>query len=82
MRTGGREVWAVLFRHGGKQTSKAFDTEPDAADFKALVDRFGPERTLRYHAEENPERQAGTTLDQLYELWIADKDGDVTPHGA
>lgn len=79
VRTGGREVWAVLYRHGGKQPSKTFDTEAAAEDFRDLVNRFGPERALKYHAEENNTERRGLTLNELYEKWIDDKVDEVTP---
>lgn len=80
VRKEGRVVWAVLYRHGGKQPSKTFETEGEAEDFKDLVNRFGIERALKYHAEESSEEARGLTLNELYEKWIATKVGEVTPH--
>lgn len=75
--SGGERTWTVLYRHGGKQTSKTFDAlEGDpragtigAADFKTLVDTLGPDRALKAAAtSDEPE---GITVDELFERWIA-----------
>lgn len=73
----GESTWTVLYRHGKKQTSKTFEVlngDPKkgiigAADFKALVDSLGPDRALKAAAaSDEPE---GTTVDELFEEWIA-----------
>lgn len=43
----GRETtWQVLYRHGGKQSSKTFVDPKRAERFRALVDVLGPDRAL------------------------------------
>lgn len=79
-RDGGRTVFAVLYRQGGKQKSKTFDDRALADDFKDMVERFGAERALKYYNEENSEDATGLTVNELYERWIKTKEGEVTPH--
>ena len=43
---GGQRVWAVLYRHGHKQTSKTFTDLKRAEKFKGLVELLGPDRAL------------------------------------
>ncbi len=74
-----KSAWAVLFRHGKRQSSRSFETEKAAHRFKAMVDQFGPERALAYLADESDDRPAGITLDVLAEKWLASKKADVTP---
>jgi integrase len=74
----GRETtWAVLYRHGGSQTSTTFDDPKAAARFKSLVDALGPDRALAALDEESP--SGGITLDELAGRWLEAKVKDVTP---
>lgn len=79
-RTGasGETTWSVLYRHGQRQSSKAFRSLKGAEDFKVLVDQFGVERALAYLNDQNP-APTGLTVDELAEKWLATKPGDVTP---
>lgn len=79
-RTGanGETTWSVLYRHGKRQSSKAFRSLKGAEDFKVLVDQFGVERALAYLADQRP-AAIGLTVDELAERWLASKPGDVTP---
>lgn len=76
----GKTSWAVLYRHGRKQTSKTFATARGAERFKTLVDQFGPDRALQLLAEQASPNARGITLDELAEKWLAHKDGKVTPN--
>ncbi|MGZ3337095.1 MAG: tyrosine-type recombinase/integrase [Isosphaeraceae bacterium] len=76
LKTGG-STWAVLYRHGHTQASKAFETQEAAEDFKVLIDRFGPDRALKMHAQDTePE---GVTVRTLAERWLESKARDLTP---
>ena len=75
---GGETSYAVLYRHGGRQASKTFETEKAAGRFASLLDALGPDRALAALAEEAPAR--GKTLDQIAEQWLESKVGNVTPH--
>lgn len=77
--SGGERTWAVLFRQNKRQRSKTFISEEAALDFRDSVEKFGPERALRYLAEETPQAP-GMSLDELAEKWLAAKKGDVTPN--
>ncbi|WP_447643204.1 tyrosine-type recombinase/integrase [Nocardioides zeae] len=74
----GKATYAVLYRHGGRQTSKTFATSADANRFKKLVDAAGPERAVAMLTESSA--PAGITTTELFEKWIAWKTdrGDVT----
>lgn len=72
----GERVWAVLYRHGGKQTSRSFVTAKAAADFKALVDLLGPDKALKALADDAPDDRL--TVAQLAEQFLAWKARDVT----
>ncbi len=73
----GGTVWAVLFRQGGKQTSKTFKDHKKAKNFARLVDALGVERALKeLLAEAQPE---GITVDEMAAAWLEYKARDVTP---
>jgi len=74
----GESSWQVLYRHGKRQTSKTFESEKKATDFKVLIDQFGVEQALTYLADSAPV-VAGMTVDDLAEKWLATKAGEVTP---
>lgn len=63
----GRVTYAVLFRHGGKQSSMTFETAKHADDFKTLVDILGPDRAL---AEVSAGEVDAPTLDELAEQFF------------
>jgi integrase len=66
--TGGETTWAVLYRHGGRQTSTTFEDESGAVHFKALVDLLGPDKALREIAAQAGE--TGLTVEELFGKWI------------
>lgn len=74
----GETSHVVLFRHGKRQTSKTFDDRRSAEQFKALVDALGPERAIRAASDDSAGESL--TLDQIAELWLEAKAGEVTPH--
>lgn len=74
----GETTWSVLFRHGGKQTSKAF-SDPDAAEeFKILVDTAGPDRALKFLKDDSEDTSAGLTVADLAEQFLDWKGPRVT----
>lgn len=75
----GERTWAVKFRQNKKQRSKTFISEAAALDFKDSVEKFGPERALKYLADETP-AEPGISLDALAEKWLTSKKGSVTPN--
>ena len=72
----GKPPFAVLSRHGAKQTSKTFRTRKSAEKFKALVDQFGPDEALRMSKLASVEGQR-MSLDQLADLWFTTREADV-----
>lgn len=78
-KSGHERTYSVLFRQNKKQRSKTFVSEAAALDFKDLVERFGPERALKYLQDDTP-TQAGMSLDELAEKWLAARKGDLTPN--
>lgn len=80
----GVTTYAVLFRHGGRQTSETFENEEGANNFKVLVDTLGPDRALDLLEEMQPST-GGLTVDELAEKWLEAKRverdaGLITPH--
>lgn len=71
--------YAVNFRMGKKQPTKTFTTFKAAEDFQVLVNQFGAEKALALLADANP-KPMGITVTELYEKWIADRKGDLTPN--
>jgi integrase len=63
----GRVTYAVLFRHGGKQTSMTFETQKAANSFKSLVEILGPDKAL---AEATAGEDDSPTLDDLAERFF------------
>lgn len=68
-------VWAVLYRHGKRQTSMTFATPKAAEDFRALLDVLGPDRALKAIAGNQPQ---GITVTELAEAFLEWKARDVT----
>ena len=64
----GETTWAVLYRVGGKQASKTFETAQAAADFKQLIDLIGVDKALATLAVDAP--GSSLTVDGLFEQWI------------
>lgn len=62
----GRTTYAVLFRHGGRQSSVTFETPKAAGDFKKLVEILGADKALAT-LEDEPD---GITVSELFERWI------------
>lgn len=77
----GERTWAVLYRIGGAQKSKTFETAKAAADFKVLVDQFGPDQALKLYAEQG-EATAGKSLRDVALQWLEHKAHDLTPRAA
>lgn len=71
---GGQRSWAVLFRHGGKQASRTFESEQAALDFKALVEILKPDKAL---AELDGGQNDGLTVDDLAARFFEWKAPDV-----
>lgn len=65
---------AVLYRDGGRQTSKTFTDRAAAERFKGLVELLDPERAV---AEISAEQEAPYVVDQLAEAFFEWKAGDV-----
>lgn len=61
----GQVTYSVLFRHGGRQTSKTFATEKAAAGFADKVRVLGPKRALA-----ETELGGGLTLDEVAEQFL------------
>lgn len=74
----GEPTWAVLYRHGTRQTSTTFGTAKSAADFKALVENpfIGPDKAV---AMLHNDPRSGLTVDELAEKFFDWKATDVTP---
>ena len=72
----GERSWAVLYRHGGKQTSLTFTDPREAEAFKALVGALGPDRALKALQAEAPAKSI--TVGELAERFLERKAADVT----
>ena len=72
----GNHTWAVLFRHGSRQTSLTFETEKTAEVFKGLVDLLGPDRAIESLRIETPDVRV--TVDELATRFLEWKSRDVT----
>lgn len=70
----GKQTFAVLFRHGKKQTSKTFTTHNKAMKFKLWVDEYGADEALRML---KPKPRAGLSLDEVAGLWFDAREVDV-----
>lgn len=80
----GVTTYAVLFRHGKRQTSETFAEEDAAEKFKTLVESFGPDRALEMLEEVQP-GTAVVTFDEIAQQWLeakrAERDaGTITVH--
>lgn len=75
----GERTWAVLFRHGGRQTSMTFTAVGPARKFKSLVDNFGADEAM---ATLSNKPETGTTVAELAEEFLTWKARDVTPRTA
>lgn len=67
--------YAVLFRHGKRQTSETFVDEESANKFKILVDTFGADRALEMLNEIQPST-GSTPLDDVAQKWLAAKEAE------
>ncbi|HET7386112.1 MAG TPA: tyrosine-type recombinase/integrase [Nocardioidaceae bacterium] len=76
----GETVWAVLYRHGGKQSSLSFGDPKSAEKFRQLVDLLGPDKALAVHRGEGPDDRL--TVGELWEQFIAHKARGVTERTA
>lgn len=73
----GQRTWGVLYRHGGRQASKTFETPKAANEFKVLVDTFGPDKALRMLAGET-DSTPKLTVAELAEQFLTKKAESVT----
>lgn len=75
-------VYAVLFRigtgDGAIQTSRTFNTEPQAKKFKALITAVGADKACQMLDEQSDVARGAITVQQLWDLWITAKDPDIT----
>lgn len=71
------DTWQVLYRHGGKQASKTFDSQTAAVRVRDLIDALGPDRALAALADELTHH--GPTLHELAQQWFDFKKRDLTP---
>lgn len=76
----GERTWAVLYRQGGKQTSKTFETPKAAEGFKVLIDQFGVDQALRLLSEQA--ETGGVTVRELAARWLEWKAGQITDRSA
>ncbi|WP_232676739.1 tyrosine-type recombinase/integrase [Nocardioides sp. R-C-SC26] len=72
----GEKSFAVLYRHGTKQTSKSFGTRKDAEAFATLVDLLGPDRAIK--AAAGDARPASPTVAEIASRFFDWKARDVT----
>lgn len=75
----GETTWSVLYRQGGRQTSKTFEAKKPAERLALLINTFGVDRGLAAFVEEAPGRARGATVDELAAQWFAIKRRDLTP---
>ncbi len=73
----GKTTYKVLFRRGEKQASKTFQVRKAAERFVTRIDLDGVEAALEWLDAQDQPRRAGTTLDQLADLWLTAREGDV-----
>lgn len=72
----GETTWAVLYRHGGKQSSRTFIDAAAAERFRSLVDILGPDKALAEILDGQPDDRR--TVDQLATAFLEWKARDVT----
>src|SRR5690242_908734 len=63
----GITTYGVLYRHGGKQASRTFETAKAAEKFKALIDLLGADKALATLAAQD---HNGLTVNELFERWM------------
>lgn len=70
----GETTWAVLYRHGERQTSRTFGDERQARDYAQLVDILGPDRAWAAIFEQLPDdRLTVAELAEHFLRWKAEK---------
>lgn len=72
----GETTWAVLYRHGDRQSSLTFTAQKPAEAFKVLVDAHGPDKALKLLDAAAP---TGLTVSELAKAFLDHKARDVTP---
>jgi len=72
----GQTTVSVLYRHGGRQTSRTFKTRPLAEDFARLVDILGPDRAAKALEVDLPK---GIAVADMWAQFIDWKARDITP---
>jgi integrase len=72
----GETTWAVLYRHGKKQTSHTVASAKDAHDLKTLIDTLGVDRAFKALNDGAPDDRL--TVDQLATQFLDWKTRDVT----
>ncbi len=63
------ERYLVRYRNAGVPRARTFDTKPDAARWKALLDAVGPDTAER--VLDDPEARAAVTQDLTVASWVA-----------
>ena len=66
-RKDGTTYYAVLYRHGGRQSSYSFEDFAEASKFCGLVDKFGPDNALSTLKDTS---SAATTVQEWVEHYI------------
>lgn len=72
-------TYSVLFRQGKKQSSRTFESRKPAERLVELMTVLGVERGLAAFAEEQPGRERGVTLDEVFVAWLPSKMREITP---
>ncbi|MAE64173.1 MAG: hypothetical protein CMJ18_07840 [Phycisphaeraceae bacterium] len=72
----GERTWAVLYRHGNRQTSRTFGDARSAEKFRKLVEAMGPDRALtELLTDDQPQ---GVTVDELAAGYLEWQESRVT----
>ncbi|WP_310962100.1 tyrosine-type recombinase/integrase [Nocardioides terrisoli] len=72
----GETTWAVLYRHGKRQTSLTFTDPKSAAKFAQLIDLLGADKALAVHRGEAHDDRL--TVAELAEQYLANRATKVT----
>ena len=78
----GVTTYAVLYRHGTRQSSMTFASRKGAEDFRALLDILGPDRALATLTEDTPDRLTVADLAAAWLDWKTTGPRKVTPRTA
>lgn len=75
----GQTTWAVLFRHGSKQTSLTAASRDEAEKLRDVLNALGVERGLKAYFGADDETGGGLTVSDLASRFLEWKKRDVTP---